>query len=581
MNKVHLLAPEVISKIAAGEVIERPSSVIKELLENSLDAASTAITIDLAKAGKTGIRILDNGSGIEAEDIDKICARHATSKLSTIDDLEHILSFGFRGEALYSIAAVSDIIIRSKTLKSETGWEMHQRGGKIINRRPVQMNPGTEIIVNELFFNTPARKKFLKTDSSEISSILDVIIPYVLLYPSYRYVVSNNEKNLITCEKHESRIHRTATVLNLDKSHLVEIKKEIPHAGITIHLILGDINIQRPRKDLQYIFINNRPVQNRTLQYQINQAYRSLFPPETNPFFILFLTLPAKNIDVNIHPTKREVKIRDEYALAMLVKDVCGEALKLKGKARQITITKTAIEMPPVSDSLPKGFKENVSSAKQEPTQYIFTQPVENSSIQEPVTPYRADTSLKTVLSQSQYIGCFLKKYLLFETSGSLLLMDQHAAHERINFEAFKKQIEKGTVEVQQLLSPILIKLSPEERVNWEDGKEKLDTIGLMTTQWDKNTIGLHAHPLLIKNPEFAIRNLLAGEKISRCDTETLARKACRSSVMTGERIHAAEAENLRKLLLQCSDPFTCPHGRPTVVELPEKQLAKYFLRGS
>jgi len=583
--KVQVLSPEIISKIAAGEVIERPASVVKELLENSLDAASTRIAINLQAAGKTSIQVQDNGSGIDTDDAGKIFLRHSTSKLSTIDDLFHILSLGFRGEALYSISAVSDIMVRSKTKIAETGWEAHQRAGQSLGTKPAAMNIGTEITVQELFFNTPARKKFLKTDSAELTQILNCVIPYTLLYPQLQYLLTNNQRTLLDCAPQDSFLKRCSSVLNLDAEHLLEAKHEFPRIKATVHLILGDINIQRPKKDLQYIFVNNRPVQNRSLNWRINEAYRLLLPAGANPFFILFLNLPAENVDVNIHPTKREVKIKDEYSFGSLIHDLCTQTLVGKGKAKQWPVAGSG-ERPLLSkvSTLPRSDEKSVAIEK-ETVQYTFRQETSPAPVREPSETYSTGASLKNILAQSQFIGCFIKKYLLFETGNSLIVVDQHAAHERINFEALKNQLDKGKVEVQQLLSPILIKLSPEELLNWEEGKEKIETLGLSTTLWDKQTIALHAHPLLIKNPEVSIRSLLApwvgttSESLSRCDNETLARRACRQSVMAGKQITREEAENLRKLLLNCKDPFTCPHGRPMVVEIREKQLAKYFLR--
>jgi len=641
MNRIQVLPPEVVSKIAAGEVIDRPASVLKELLENSLDAGSTQIKIDLGHAGKTLLEITDNGTGIEHDDMDKIFLRHSTSKIVSSDDLFSINSFGFRGEALYSISAVSDIIVRSKTASDDSGWENLHRGGVELGIKPVSMNTGTQIQVKELFFNTPARKKFLKTDAAELTQILNIVIPYTLLKPKVQFILNNNNKTILQCDTQNSFLARATTVLNLDPKQCIQTSSKIEHAKTTIQLILGDINIQRAKKDMQFIFVNNRPVQSRALNFQINQAYRNILPPETHPFFMLFLNVPPQNVDVNIHPAKREVKIGDEHALGLFIRDLCAETLR-SGTARQAPLEPPRVKpvegdvspeivnpdgrrfrglnpgnspnstgplhsSPPAPegragtgaarDILAKGITKSVipsslnetraflnahetQTPESKPVQYTFSpSSAQTDNIKEETGTYESAPSMKTTLQHSQYIGCFVKKYLLFETATSLLLVDQHAAHERITFEALKYQLEKGKIEVQQLLAPIILKLTHEEKINWDEGKEKLELLGLSTTQFDQQTIALHTYPLLIKNPEFAVRNLLAGESIGRCDRETLARRACRQSIMTGQQLTKEEAEELRKQLLRCKDPFTCPHGRPTVVEMQEKQIAKYFLR--
>ncbi len=604
MNKVHILPPEIISKIAAGEVIERPASVIKELMENSLDAQTSSIEIHLKDAGKTLIHIKDTGSGIEPDDLEKIFLRHSTSKIETLDDLDHIQSLGFRGEALYSIGSIADVVLRSKTKNHDTGWEIHLRGGKKMNIRPVTMNNGTEIEVKELFFNTPARKKFLKTNTTEINQILNVFLPYTLLYPQCRFLLSHQEKVLIDLPPENDLKSRVAHALNLEEKHLLEVGQDFPSDQISLRMILGDINIQRPHRDLQFIFINDRPVQNRGLGFHMNQIYRLIFPPQIYPFFSLYIQIPPEDVDVNIHPAKREVKIKDEQHLSSLIRSVCEQTLMQQGKAKQVhknlsfpnalvgnpneveTGLKPVSTRPPTktfggdsfetsSSQVPEPFNKSKYATQHYAfqNQELLETPVsENLFIQNP-------DSLASKLSQARYVGTFLKKYLFFETGTSLFIVDQHAAQERIMFERLKAQLENGTIEVQQLLTPILLKLTPQELLNWEEAQEKFETLGLSTTLWNKETIALHTTPHLLKNPEAAARSLLAGENVSRYDNDTLARRACRCSVMAGDSMDVPQVEFQRQELLACRDPFTCPHGRPTVIEMTEIFFNKQFLR--
>lgn len=588
MNKVHLLSPDVISKIAAGEVIERPASVLKELVENALDAGATEISVRVKEAGKTLIHIKDNGTGIEKDDLEKIFLRHSTSKIKNMDDLEKIRSLGFRGEALYSVASIADIVLRSKTAGQESGWEVHFRGGKKIGLRPVAASVGTEIEVQELFFNTPARKKFLKSNTTEMNQILNIFLPYAISRPDCRFLLTHQDKDILDLPRSANLIGRIAHALGFNEKNMIESRQAFTERNTSVHLVLGDINIKRARRDLQYIFINGRPVQNRSLAFHINRIYRLVFPPENYPFFALFLELPPEDIDVNIHPTKREVKLKDEPALASLLRRMCEEALMSMGQAKQVGVNSWGEEEqtgipaaeiiygPGQSSRMSGSFiGENMSSPSAQLNEFLkaeFTFSDHNLFTQK-------QSNLQDKLSSARFIGAFIKKFLIFEGERSLFVIDQHAAQERIIYEQLKKQSELGNVEIQQLLSPILMTLTPQEMLIWEESKETLEENGLSSTLFDNQTIAIHSHPQLLQNPEPTIRYYLAGGNIVRFDHNTIASQACRSSVMAGDALGREQAEYQRSELIKCADPFTCPHGRPTVIEITEAFLDRQFLR--
>lgn len=580
MGKVHVLPAEIISKIAAGEVIERPASVVKELVENSLDANADSIEIHLKLAGKKLIRIKDTGTGIDTDDIEKIFLRHSTSKISALGDLDKIGTLGFRGEALYSIAAISDIILRSKTQTADTGWEINVRGNQNLSSRPAGLSHGTEIEVKELFFNTPARKKFLKPDTTELKQILNTFIPYTILFPHARFLLTNNAKILLDISPQENHIQRIQKVLNLNPENLIETKQEIPETGITLHLILGDINIQRPNRNLQFIFINGRPVENRNLSIQINQAYRLILPDGVNPFFSVFIKMPPQDIDVNVHPTKRQVKLKNDFQIASHIRGVCENTLMSYGKAKEINESLCQIKPQPIQYPAEEFF--SAQFAKDNPqTQYtVFSRPTQPIESGKEELFLSNNSLLKERLKEARYIGTFLKKYLFFEITDSLLIMDQHAAHERITYEKLKQQLDTGKIEIQRLLTPILIKTTPQEMLVWNETNAKIEELGFSTSLWDNGTIAIHCHPRLINNPETAARNLLCEKNQNVYDLDALIRRACRQSVMCGDSLKKEQAEFLRGQLLKCADPFTCPHGRPTVIEIKEGFLNRQFLRG-
>jgi len=576
MAKIHVLPQEIVSKIAAGEVIERPASVVKELLENSIDAKTTSIELTIKDAGKTLINIKDTGCGIEQADLENVFIRHSTSKISDMSDLYKINSLGFRGEALYSIAAISDVTLRSKTRTETTGWEIHCRGNKRLSLHPLALTEGTVIEIKELFYNTPARRKFLKSDNAELHQILNIVIPYTILYPKVSFRLINNGKTLFDLTGQDNPVIRIAKALNLDAKYLLEEKREYKNEGISAHIILGDINIQRANKDLQFIFVNGRPVQNRNLSFNINQVYRMLLPEQIKPFFAVSLKLPAENVDVNIHPTKREIKISNEQQVISILRLLCEKTLMSYGKVKQLK--ETPIQNKNTGDPVlnrniefaASSISKSISPQLGEENTFVFENETASKNLQDP---------LGKLLTDAYFIGIFQNKYLLFGAKHSMLVIDQHAAHERITYEQLKRQIDSGTLERQNLLMPVLVRVTRQEMLIWEETKETLEKIGLTTTLWDNDTIALHSQPQLIKNAEIALRNILSEEKSGSSDIDSIAARACRLSVMTGDQLKKEEAESLKTQLLKCEIPFTCPHGRPTIIEIQDTLLNKQFLR--
>ncbi|MFH1645630.1 MAG: DNA mismatch repair endonuclease MutL, partial [Candidatus Omnitrophota bacterium] len=557
MARVNILPPEIVSKIAAGEVVERPASVAKEFIENSLDAEADSIELTLKDAGRTLLKIKDNGTGIDADDLQKIFLRHSTSKISSLDDLFKIGSLGFRGEALYSIAAISDISLKTKSEKDDTGWLIHLRGSEQIELKPSSITKGTEIEVKELFFNTPARRKFLKSNTTELKQIVNVFTPYALLHYNKDFKLINNNKTIFELNKHKSIAQRIAKTLNLSEEHIIETYKEIPEENLSLHLLLGDINIQRPRKDLQYIFINNRPVSNRSISFHMNNIYKLLFPEGTHPVFLINLKIPAENIDANIHPTKREVKIKNENVICSILRHFTENTLMTEGKPKQINrvfIDKPISQIADIHKTENKPFQsapyKSNFNRQVNSTSYPITRKFENPPnererfaqrllfdsethlSEENAISTNKHKDLKTKLISSRFVGNFINKYLIFETENSLILIDQHAAQERINFEKLTIQIESGNIEIQNLLSPLTLSLSKEELITWEETKDSLEKIGFSTTLWKDDNIALHSHPNLITNPEKSLRNILADIETKSFDPESLARRACRSSIM-------------------------------------------------
>jgi DNA mismatch repair protein MutL len=569
MTKVNILSPDVIAKIAAGEVVDRPASVVKELLENAIDAGATSIEIHLKDAGKELIHIKDNGSGIAHEDLERIFQRHATSKIASIEDLEKLRSMGFRGEALYSIAAVSDVTLGSR-VSQEEGWQIHIRGGQRQDLQPAALaHAGTDIKVAELFFNTPARRKFLKNNASELHQILNIVLPYTLIYPHIRFVLTHGPqtghssslagKGLLDLRPAASTLDRAAAALNVAMDHFLETDQEFVEEQIRVRMILGNINIQRPRRDLQFIFINNRPIESKNLSFNLNDVYKLILPPGVYGAFIVNITLNPANVDVNIHPTKREVRLKDEARIISILRRMTEYQLMHKGQAKQFSTQNISL---PLNENHPH-----------------LASPIEGEGNMKNFQLFGEDNTLRSKFTRSRFVGSFLQKFLLFEVDESLLIVDQHAAQERIMYEKFKDQIENALVESQPLLTPLLLKLTPQEKIAWEELQEKLTAAGIETTQFDDDTIAVQTQPLLLTNIEAVVRSLLAGGEAPRMDNDTLARRACKASVVAGDKLDITQVDYQRKQLLECKDPFTCPHGRPTLIEVTQNFLDRQFLR--
>lgn len=599
MKKVNVLPPDVIAKIAAGEVVDRPASVIKELFENSLDAGATSIEIHLKDAGKELIHFKDNGHGISKEDLETIFQRHATSKLRSIDDLETLASMGFRGEALYSIAAVSDITIKTRdgalfssssekqgSVPSFSGWEIHVRGGvrQALQPAPVSGH-GTEIKIAELFFNTPARRNFLKNNTSEMAQIVNTVLPYALIYPQLRIQLTNAGKSILDFRPTTSQLDRIANAFNVHTKDLLQHTQQFDE-HLSIRLTLGNINIQRQRRDMQYIFVNQRPVESKNISFNINDIFKLILPPGVYGLFVVELTINGQDVDVNIHPTKREVRLKGEAKINSLIRRMAEDLLMQHGAIKQVSSSSMQPSFSPSQQSLFDKSKQPLTIPSSLINESLLNTPelFEDTNTSSAFNSmdahlFNQDSSLRTRFAQARYIGQLMNKFLLFEQANSLMMVDQHAAQERIMFEKFKNQIETGTIETQPLLTPILVKLTATERILYDEASSQLNELGIEATLFDEQTLAIQTQPLLLKNIEKAVLAILAGKDVAHCDKDTLARRACKASIVTGDKLDPAQVEHQRKQLLDCKDPFTCPHGRPTVIEITESFIDREFLR--
>ena len=597
-NRINVLPPHIANKIAAGEVVERPASVVKELLENSLDAGADEVRIQIVDAGKKQIRVRDNGIGIQPDDLEKAFLRHATSKIASIDDLFAITFMGFRGEALFSIAAVSRVLLRSK-VKGKDAWEIEVVSGRVNAKRPTSMTDGTEVIVSNLFFNTPARLKFLKSDRTEERQIINTVLPYTIIYPEKQITLASDKREIIG-QMEKDLLKRIERLFGIEPSNTITGEAQLTTHRARIRFVLTDINIRRPKRDCQFIFVNRRPVVIPALQAVINKAYRVILPEGSFPAFFIWIDLSPEDVDVNIHPTKREVRFKEEgiiYSIGRFIErslsgtsPVAVDLHKLKTApqflgARKTTFTDKGTLRERLS-AYPHLKEEKISFSSgeriKEPSAVYGVSPKKEFSFFKESLDKR-DEGIKDEIKRFRPIGVFMNKYGLAEAGSSLYVIDMHAAQEKVAYERLLKQIETGNIDVQNLLTPIPIRLSIEEIEVFDEIKDVFSEMGFDISEWKDNTIAINAYPVIIKDIETAVRQILS-EKISISDIsqvkEMIARRACRGSIMAGDSLSLENLIQLLEDMKTLNAPLTCPHGRPTIAVITDEDLERFFLRG-
>jgi len=584
------LSPDLINKIAAGEVVERPASVVKELVENSIDAQADLISIDLEKGGTNLIVITDNGTGMSKDDALLALERHTTSKISTLDDLFNIQTLGFRGEALASIASVSQFTLETKTKAGIEGTKLTFNNSQLtIN--PCGCDQGTKIIIKDLFYNVPARKKFLKTPLTEYNHILEIITNYALIYPGTSFKLTHNKSLIFNLPKTNSWLERLKQVLGQDiAKDLIPIEQK---GTIEITGFIGKPEIARQNRKSQYVFVNKRAVNDFLIAKAVKESYGSLIPRELNPVFVLNLQLPPKLVDVNVHPRKAEVKFKDSQEIYLAVLQAVQKSLTANLLPPQIKFapgqTGKIYSLKPTAFSeiyKPKvSYQQNLNNLKA-PTNRV-SQALEFSK----QILGEEFTEQKAVVGDWRLLGQIHNAYLLVEAPQAILIIDQHAAAERILYEKFKAEYSQAGHKSQKLLLPLNLELSHKEVEILNQSLEFLKNIGFEIEIFGANTFIVNAVPqvldkLDIKQTILGLINDLEEHDFNQAksieDKKDLVIKyaACRTAVKFQDKLEIKEQIRLLEDVLAMMDKInTCPHGRPFIMELTLDQLAKNFKR--
>jgi DNA mismatch repair protein MutL len=660
MGRIRILSDNVANKIAAGEVVERPASVAKELLENSLDAGATEIRVDVENAGRRLLRIQDNGFGMLRDDALLAFERHATSKLSDVKDLLAIATLGFRGEALPSIASVSRLVLETRSLDEQTGCAVEIAGGKLLRCDEIARPPGTTIAVRDLFYNLPARKKFLRSDQTELAHIGALVTHYSLGHANKRFELYHEGRELLNVTPVETLRDRAFQVFGGDMvNELVDVglktlEVRLPPPYVPLHTRREDVpppepevavfslegllsgpHVQRQNRNAVYLFVNGRLVKDKVLMHAISAAYHNLMPAGCYPFALLFLNCDASEVDVNVHPSKTEVRFRHGPAVHDFVRDTLREVLMESRPVSSIPIPMlpvSPVPAPRVATPLPfsefsvythAGAAEEISDmsapahigdigddipAVALPPIRPAVQPVANEppppSVQQipPAARRIPDTHgaldslppdwdrLDTLaaLPDLRPLGQLHESFIIAAARDGLWIIDQHVAHERILFEQVLKQRAAGTVEIQQLLMPIVLQLSPSQQFEYARIADELNAHGFDTEPFGQRTIAIKAAPagvgpgdietVIFEILEVAESELRAAslDEIRRNVCATI---ACRAAIKVNMKLEPAKMDWLIRALSRCEFPMTCPHGRPIALRYGTRDILKSFHR--
>jgi DNA mismatch repair protein MutL len=605
LKRINVLDEETSNKIAAGEVVERPFSVVKELVENSIDAGSKNITVEIIEGGQKIIRITDDGAGIHPDDVKKAFLPHATSKILNIEDIFNINSLGFRGEALASIAAISKTKLKSKVEEVETGKEIYISGGNIEYIKDVGCNTGTIVEVSDIFFNVPARQKFLKSSQRESALISDIINRLAMANPSISFkYLSNDKKNLATYSTKDI-INTINSVYGKETSENI-VSFEYHNDIASVYGYIGNESISRGTRNNQSIFVNKRYIKSKLITAAVENAFKSFLTINKYPFFTLFLDIFPELIDVNIHPTKSEIKFSDERVIFKLVFDAVHTALKNSlGDKFNVSFDsedshalnsptineKILIQMPIDLDN--NKIYENNSTLNKDHSIYKHE---ENVIVNKPFSVFDSNLinqningvqDIKPKFSYISVIGQYNNTYILLSAADGLYIVDQHAAHEKILFEKYSMEIKNSEVIAQILLSPLVLELTSEDIAIFIENENVFKTAGFRIDLFGNNTVNVREVPMILGKPDVKklflsiidnLKNMGSGNTVE-VKYHSIATIACKAAIKANDKLSDIEMKSLIEELKYINDPFTCPHGRPTIIKITIQELEKRFKR--
>ena len=608
MSRIHLLAEDVASQVAAGEVVERPASVVKELDENALDAGATRIEVAIRRGGSSSIRVVDDGSGMDRDDALLCLERHATSKIRSGHDLASIHTLGFRGEALPSIASVSRFRLSTRERDALVGTEVIVNGGKIETVRDGGDAPGTQIEVRQLFYNLPARRKFLRTENTESSHVEHHLHLQAIGHPHVGFVFVNDERVVYQLPAGQTLRERIRDLCGAALSaELLEVPEFVAE-GIAIRGCIGRAGVSRSTRQQQIVFVNGRAVENPTLSHALREGYHTALMKGQHPVTFLFIEMDPAAVDVNVHPAKREVRFRDASWVREAVAEAVRRAIESDRGAWAQTFRAAPVIVPEETPALIPA-SEQFALRKDWmalPAQERGELQTSNSKLQTPNEPAtipatipkiepapEAEPNPQSAIRNPQskdfrILGVLGKLYVLMENGNGLVLVDQHAAHERILFEEMRKRMEQAGVPAQRLLVPLALQVTPRDADWIERHTEVLNRAGIVLEPFGSGTFKIDTLPTFLRGDDPAqlvrdiideLRDISAQNTRLRLGEDMIAKTVCRHAVKANDVLREPELVRLIQDLLACELPYCCPHGRPTMIQLSYAELEKKFGR--
>lgn len=587
MTAIRLLPDLLINQIAAGEVVERPASALKELLENSLDAGASEITVHLAQGGIKLIRVADDGSGISRSDLPLALARHATSKITTLEDLQKVASLGFRGEALASIAAVSRLLLTSRTAVEKHAWQVQVEGNRYSQLEPAALAAGSVVEVHDLYFNTPVRRKFLKTEATEFAHCEETFLRLALSRAAIGFTLQHNGKvrhHLRPADEQQ----RIAAILGQEFIQTAAFIDE-QAADLRLWGAAALPAYSRSSRDTQYFFVNGRFVRDKLIAHALREAYRDILHLERHPAFVLFLEMNPEGVDVNVHPTKTEVRFRDSRALHQFIFHAINKALAspqqtLAPREPESTSARTAASFPVYSrqNTMP------LATAAQSPALYqtLFGANTAPRTPHTTTTPPETETEIPPL---GFALGQLLGIYILAQNDRGLVIVDMHAAHERVVYEKLKSALDSHTLSMQPLLIPVTFRADSLEISTAEENDTILRELGFEIVALSPTALAVRALPATLKDADAVqlaravlreIREFGASQVLTSRRNELLSTMACHTAVRANRILTVPEMNALLREMEVTQRSNQCNHGRPTWFEISLADLDKTFLRG-
>src|SRR5687768_4680655 len=591
MAKIYRLPSDLANQIAAGEVVERPASVIKELVENAIDAGARRLTITVEFGGKKLIRVEDDGEGMEPDDARLAIERHATSKIRRADDLERISTLGFRGEALPSIASVSHFVLRTRERGAQSGTEIRVNGGAVASVAEAGMPEGTVIEVSDLFYNLPARRKFLKSDAAEAAQVSRVVTQLALCYPEIGFSLTSSGRKVLQCPPVATLKDRLYQLYG-DRNDLIEVRRD--RGDVKVFGYVAALAEQGPTRGPQNVFVNRRIVKDRTIAHAIIDSYSVASIKERSPEVHLFLEMPFDALDVNVHPTKAEVRFRDQSFVHEVVRRTLGDALG-RGPAPELVL-----QAPPVGDSYPTTLPLPTSYGTTFPSRWTTSAPFAPTGAapfaptsEGTIAPF-APTTEGTIAPSAPTIrpmmplGQFRDTFIIAVNEEGIAIIDQHVAHERVLFERITERLTTGRLESQRLLEPLLISLSAGARQALVARAADLERLGFEIEEFGGDTVRLSAYPAVLRaeDCETTLRTLAddlegldRGSPVDEAIKRIAATMACHAAVKANYPLTAEKMTHILDELRRTAYSTICPHGRPVMLRLTRREVEKNFQR--